>query len=198
MKKYLNKYRGQTFRLQSWDYASSAFYFVTISLKDRIHFFGEIENGKMILSEIGEIVKVEWLKTKEIRTDMNIELGEFVIMPDHFHAIIYIGDNEFNSSGGAMHCATTEHCATTKHRATTNITTEKNQFGPQSKNLASIIRGFKSSVTTWCRKNNYSDFAWQKLFYEHIIRNQQSFENISNYIINNPKNWKKDKLRKEI
>jgi hypothetical protein len=70
----------------------------------------------------------------------------------------------------------------------------KNKFGPQSKNLASIVRGFKSSVTTWCRKNNYPNFNWQPLFHDHIIRNQQSFENIQKYIFENPKKWKQDRF----
>jgi len=68
----------------------------------------------------------------------------------------------------------------------------KNQFGPQSKNLASIIRGFKIGVTKNARLIN-PDFAWQSRFYVHIIRNDESYHRITNYIKNNPKNWKEDK-----
>jgi REP element-mobilizing transposase RayT len=82
--KFKGKYRGQTFRLQTWDYSSEGLYFVTICTFDREHFFGEIKNGKMVLSEIGEIVASEWVKTPAIRPDMNLELGEFVVMPNHF------------------------------------------------------------------------------------------------------------------
>ncbi|MGM0600814.1 MAG: hypothetical protein ACQETH_13470, partial [Candidatus Rifleibacteriota bacterium] len=67
-----------------------------------------------------------------------------------------------------------------------------NRFGPQSKNLASIIRGFKSSVTTHARKNNLV-FAWQTRFYDHVIRSIDDYNRISNYIINNPANWHKDR-----
>ncbi|WP_258098375.1 transposase [Marinoscillum pacificum] len=73
-----------------------------------------------------------------------------------------------------------------------------NQFGPQSKNLASIIRGIKSSVTTQVRKmesDAFSGFAWQSRFHDHIIRDEASYQRISNYIIQNPMNWEKDKLR---
>lgn len=69
-----------------------------------------------------------------------------------------------------------------------------NKFGPQTKNLSSIIRGFKSSVTIQARniKSNY--FEWQPLFHEHIIRNNKMFDKIQHYIFNNPLNWKEDKF----
>ena len=63
-----------------------------------------------------------------------------------------------------------------------------NQFDPQSKNLASIIRGYKSSVKKYATINNI-DFVWQPRFHDHIIRNDESFHRISEYIINNPLNW---------
>lgn len=69
----------------------------------------------------------------------------------------------------------------------------KNKFGPQSQNLASIIRGFKTGVTKYARNNNI-DFAWQSRYHDHIIRDNESFERIRNYIINNPKNWNEDKF----
>jgi hypothetical protein len=75
-----------------------------------------------------------------------------------------------------------------------NRVSADNKFGPLSKNLASIIRGYKSSVTTYAHKNGIDDFAWQSRFYDHIIRNEKSFNNISEYIINNPMNWKNDKF----
>jgi len=72
----------------------------------------------------------------------------------------------------------------------------KNNFGPQSKNLASIIRGFKSSVTTNARKI-HAGFDWQPRFHEHIIRNDESYQRISEYIQNNPVNWHADKFYNE-
>ncbi|MCA1764294.1 MAG: hypothetical protein LC664_15070, partial [Flavobacteriales bacterium] len=65
----------------------------------------------------------------------------------------------------------------------------KNKFGPQSQNLASIIRGFKIGVTKNARLIN-PDFAWQPRFHDRIIRDDRAFQNISRYIVNNPKNWK--------
>jgi len=174
--------------MPNWDYGSNGMYFITICTQNREHLFGDVIGGKMQLNEIGKIVKIEWLKTFELRIDMNLQMGEFVVMPNHFHAIIIIGNNEYNTETqqrrDAMHCVSTQK------------NTTKNKFGPQSKNLASIVRGFKSAVTTYARKNGFTDFGWQSRFHDHIIRNEKSFHTISQYIINNPENWNTDKFYK--
>lgn len=181
--KYKGKYRVDSSRLRYWDYASSGIYYITICTKKRVPFFGNIKNGRMLLSELGTIANAEWVKTFEIRKDMNLTMGEYVVMPDHFHAIVIIGKNDYNSSSvdelddngrDAMHC----------------VSTYKNKFGPQSKNLASIVRGFKSAVTTIARKKGKEVFAWQERFYDRIIKDEEDFYYTSNYIANNPKNWK--------
>ncbi len=197
MKKYRNKYRIASARAQWWDYGWHAAYFVTVCTQNREHFFGEIVDGVMVLSAIGQIVESEWLKTFEMRPDMNLHMGEYVVMPNHFHAIVGIGANKYNSGRGAgRDTATTE---TTGETGTTGDTgnnakrgeTEKpkNRFGPQSKNLASIIRGFKIGVTKNARLID-PDFAWQPRFHDHIIRNDAEYRRISIYIVNNPANWK--------
>ena len=141
----------------------------------------------MQLSEIGKIAELEWLKPPQIRPDMNLELGEYVVMPNHFHGIIIIGKNEFNSKqpvGDDERCRDAMHCVSTGNEP-------QNKFAPQSKNLASIIRGFKSAVKKYATMNNIN-FAWQPRFHDHIIRDNKSFHNISEYIVNNPLNWKTD------
>ena len=70
-----------------------------------------------------------------------------------------------------------------------------NKFGPQSKNLASIVRGYKIGVTKFA-KTIHPGFAWQPRYYDHIIRNSVSLEKIQNYIYKNPINWKYDKFNK--
>jgi putative transposase len=206
---YKNKYKTTSMRLQDWDYGSEAMYFVTICTKNRKWYFGDImdpvetqsivspldlppqyQNQK--LTTIGEIAYQEWFKTPELRPDMKITLGEFIVMPNHIHGIVQIGrkvdgkDGSITGTGGdVMHHISTDHISTyTK--------TKKNKFGPQSKNLASIIRGYKSAVTTYARKQNI-DFQWQSLYYESIIRTDASLERISNYIRNNPLKWQMDK-----
>lgn len=191
---FRNKYRIESARLKHWDYGCIASYFVTICTQDRICFFGDVVNAEMHLNEIGQIVQSEWLKTFEMRPDMNLEMGEFVVMPNHFHAIIGIGENEYNTQRrDAMHGVSTMHCVSTSDNDTTAI--HKNKFGPQSKNLASIVRGFKSSVTKIARQI-HADFAWQSRFHDHIIRDQKSFDHIANYILTNPLNWPSDQFFK--
>ena len=197
MEKYQNKYRIPSARLQGYNYANAGMYFITICTANREHYFGNIvdvdgcvgrdamhcvstistQYKKMQLSEIGKIAQAEWHKTLKIRPDMNLQLDAFVVMPNHIHGIIIIGENEYNN-GGDDGPPPTEY---------------KNQFAPQSKNLASIIRGYKSSVTKQARVFGF-EFNWQTRFHEHIIRNEKSFQKIHNYIINNPENWKDDKF----
>jgi putative transposase len=159
LEKFLNKYRIPSVRWQDWNYDSPAAYFVTICTQNREHYFGEIEGEEMHLSAIGKIVETQWLRTPEVRPDMNLTLDEFVVMPNHFHGILIIGDNEFNKMtkdgpsgnkigpGGANLGDAMDGVSTNKP-----IPIAKNKFGPQSKNLGSVIRGFKSSVTTEIKK----------------------------------------------
>ncbi|MBN9349166.1 MAG: hypothetical protein J0H55_00640 [Chitinophagaceae bacterium] len=187
MDKFQNKYRISSARLQNWNYGFPGLYFITVCTKNREHYFGEITNGEMALNGLGYYVQLEWIKSPEIRPDMNLELGEFVVMPNHFHGIVIIGENEFNKQDGVVE---TQCIASLPRRPTIPPT---NKFGPQSKNLGSIMRGFKSSVTTHSKILNV-DFGWQARFHDHIIRSHDEFVRISNYILNNPRNWKDDKF----
>nr|WP_320021607.1 transposase [uncultured Draconibacterium sp.] len=201
--KFRNKYRISSARLQNWDYGRHAAYFVTICTQGREHYFGNIMDGEMQLSAIGKIAQTEWLKTFDLRPDMNLTMGEYIIMPNHFHAIIIIGENQFNTDedgggnengdgGGDGHVET--QCIASLPQTPPMPPSPANQFGPQRKNLASIIRGFKIGVTTRARKIN-PGFAWQSRYHEHIIRNNKSFERISNYIRSNPENWEADRFK---
>ncbi len=181
-----------SYRLKHWDYGNNAPYFITICTQNRKHFFGHISNGEIHLSDIGKVVETEWIKTPDIRPDMNLELGEFIIMPNHFHAILIIGKNCHD----AMRGVATRPCGPT--------ISYQNKFGPQSNNLASIIRGFKSAVTTQVKKlysgcgdatDGVPTFKWQSRFHDHIIRDAESFIRIEKYIKNNPLHWNHDKLR---
>ncbi len=190
--KFNKKYRIESARMQNWDYANEGAYFITICTKDRVQYFGEIVNGEMQLNELGNIVQTEWIRTLQLRPDMNLELGEFVVMPNHFHAIIIIGENKYNGHGDGDRRDAMHRVSTIQTTASTGTTESQNHFGPQSKNLASIVRGFKSSVTTKARKMVNVDFAWQSRYHDHIIRNSVSFENIQQYIITNPQKWLDD------
>ena len=104
MKKFNNKYRIDSTQMQHWDYSWKGSYFITICSAHREHFFGDVMDGNMELYEIGKIVTYEWIQTFKMRPDMNLTCGEFMVMPNHFHAIVTIGKNEYNRCRDAMHC----------------------------------------------------------------------------------------------
>jgi REP element-mobilizing transposase RayT len=172
------KYKGGSPRLFGYDYASEGYYFITICTRDRINYFGSINSGKIRLSEEGRIVEEEWFKTGEIRKDQRVDLDEFCIMPNHIHRIVKIGDPVLP----------------TKDNRIPFSDFKINQFGPQIKNLSSIIRGFKGSCTNRIHEYVNPDFGWQRRFYDHIIRDLTSLEKIRHYIRCNSMNWKSDEL----
>jgi len=96
MSKFKDKFRVESTRLIDWDYTTAWWYYVTICTKNHQCFFGEIKKNEGVLSEIGKIIKEEWLKTKLVRA--NIDLDEFVIMPNHIHGIIIINNVETTGS----------------------------------------------------------------------------------------------------
>ena len=183
-KLFRNKYRGQTTRLQSWDYGWNGAYFVTICTQNREHFFGKIIDGKMQLSEIGFFADKYWLEIPQHFPF--VKLGDFVVMPNHVHGIIII--DKTNDDGDVVDAQNFAHLQSPK-----SSSTKKNKFGPQSKNLASIIRGYKIGVTKNAKKINPM-WQWQSRYYDHIIRDEGSYNRISEYIINNPKKWAADKF----
>ena len=162
--------------------------FVTICTKNRECVFGEISDDKVILSPMGSIVEEEWYKTPELRS--YVVLGEAVIMPNHFHGIIFIDKSDKNTFPTIVETPAVE----TRGIVSLRQGKYKNKFGPQRHNLASIIRGLKSAITTRIKKELQTDFHWQANYYEHIIRNQESYLKIENYILNNPLLWKGDRF----
>ena len=134
-----------------------------------------------------------------------VELGAHIIMPNHMHGILIINkpNDDHNTVVQTQNIASpqqqqppkqsTDH--TTASKSKTENDQPKNQFGPQSQNLASIIRGFKIGVTKNSREIN-QEFAWQSRYHDHIIRDEKSYHNISKYIINNPLKWQEDKFYK--
>jgi putative transposase len=94
MNKYKNQYRIETTRLQTWDYSSSGWYFVTICTKDQSPILGKIMDGRVHLSPVGIIVAEEWVQTETLRP--SLYLDEWVVMPNHMHGIL--GIEEFKTS----------------------------------------------------------------------------------------------------
>jgi putative transposase len=175
-----NRHHRRSIRLKGYDYSHTGVYFITLCTYDRECLFGEIVRGTMQLNKFGEIVAEEWLKSVEIRQE--IELDNWVIMPNHFHAIVII-DRAISDRG---ECNSPESSDSSK--------SDKIQMRPRS--LSSLVTGFKSSVTRRINQNrNHSDCpVWQRNYYDHIVRDTDSWEKIFNYIDANPSNWEIDRL----
>ena len=178
MNLFRNKYRTESTRLKNWDYSKSGYYFVTICTKDKKCFFGEIENEKIILNEIGEIAHNEWGETEKIRS--NIKLDEFIVMPNHIHGILII----------AKKIASPNEETPRRGVSTERNLNHKLEWKPNS--LGSIINQFKSICTKQSRLIN-PNFAWQSRFHDHIIRDENELNQIREYIINNPLKWELDR-----
>ena len=166
----------QCYRHREYDYGSVGWYFITINTANFSQLFGKIENREMHLNQFGIIAQKEWLKTEQIRD--NVTLEEFVIMPDHFHAIISIDypKNQDNLTG---------------------------VFRSTSHTLGSIVRGYKGAVTKqlkiYASDNQIEDFPskiWQRNYYDRIIRDEKELYNVKNYILENPKRYRPRGRRK--
>jgi len=189
MEKFKGKYRSDTTRLKNWDYRWDAVYFITICTKDRESYFGEIKNGEMILSNVGVLADVFWHEIKN--HTKNVELDAFVVMPNHVHGILIINNDLVPI------CRDVACNVPTDGNAPTFGNTPINEFmssiSPKSGSVSTIIRSYKSAVTKHANRLGLP-MAWQSRFYDNIIRNNQAYSNIQNYIINNPTNWPNDKL----
>lgn len=102
MKYNPEKHHRRSIRLRGYDYSQPGAYFITICTKNRVCLFGDVVDGKMVMSPLGKIVADEWIKTGEIRH--NVDLDEWVVMPNHFHGILIIN----NRGGTARHVPTIE------------------------------------------------------------------------------------------
>lgn len=224
--KGFRKYRSETVRLKSWDYGWNGVYFVTICTHNRKCYFGDVigfktggdidnvetqnlaslrsnfdegidakknthDNLEMKLSKIGEIAETCWINIP--KHFPFVKLGEFVIMPNHVHGIIIIDKVDDGRRNTDINQAVeTQNLAALRPGKRKSL----NKFGPQSRNLASIIRGFKIGVTKNARKIK-PDFKWQPKYHDHIVRGRKDYNQISEYIRNNPSKWANDKYHNQ-
>jgi len=176
-------------RLRNFDYSLSGYYFVTICTKNRQKYFGDIIDNKMILNNYGEIIKKYWLEIPKHFN--NVELDEFVVMPNHVHGIIIIESN--NNVVGVSFMKPEIKMAIAKSNRHMVLMNQKTGLINQTPTLGLIIRYFKSKCTYEIHKNGFNNKLWQRNYYEHIIRTEYSLFKIRQYIRDNPKNWGEDR-----
>ena len=165
------KHHRRSIRLKGYDYSSNGAYYVTIVTQGREHFFGRITNQEMSLNDAGQMILKWW---NELSNKFpHVELGTEIVMPNHFHGIIFIVG------------------ADPRVRPDNTIT----ELPP----LSQIIQWFKTMTTNeYIRGVKQSDWQpfkgklWQRNYYEHIIRNEKELQQKINYIFNNPSRWDED------
>lgn len=214
-----NIHHRKSIRLKGYDYSQEGLYFITICCQNRACLFGEIINGEMILNKSGQIANDCWLEIPQHFP--NVVLHEHIIMPNHIHGIIEIktktvGAENFppnndgkiplenfppNNDGRipSENFLPNDDGNRSNDDNYSNVVNRANDNSPlrgPSKTIGSIVRGYKIGVTNWIRQNTTVYDVWQRNYYENIIRNEQSYIRISQYIINNSTKWTDDKFYK--
>jgi len=184
---FKNKYRIPSTRFLNWNYGWEGVYFITICTKDKEHYFGKIENSEIVLSNLGIIADVMMYEIKN--HSQNVEIDNYVIMPNHVHCILILNEND------EIHLCRDKAClVSTTTMESKNEPIGTNRFQNQGKNtISSIIGSYKSAVTKHAHRLGFN-FEWQSRFHDHIIRNVKEYENIFNYITENPLKWEQDKF----
>ena len=190
MEKYKNKYRIESNRRRGWNYANEGAYFITIVTANRECVFGDVVNGEIRYSQLGQIAYDEFMKSFEIRHELQI--GAFCLMPNHLHAILILDNDDFVG----MHDSVETH-------GRASLQSQSNGIAYRSpKSISSFVAQYKSSVVSryddWVdtvgmgKKYNRQNPLWQSNYHDHIIRDEQEYSKIMEYIINNPLKWNDD------
>jgi len=204
-------HRRRSIRLKGYDYSQAGMYFVTICVQKHTCLFGEIVDGEMILNDAGTMVQKWCMELSNKFSD--IMLDTYIIMPNHFHAIIVNngGVDAAAATVGADLCVCPDEnvcpdayaCPDTHVRPNTHVCPDENDKGGEhvGSPLRAVVQWFKTMTTNeyirGVKTLGWQPFdkkLWQRNYWEHIIRNDNSYQRIANYIINNPANWNNDKL----
>ncbi|HMB23328.1 MAG: transposase [Chloroflexota bacterium] len=176
------EHHRHSIRLPNYDYSQPGAYFVTIVTWHRECLFGEVVDGEMRLNKFGLVTKEQWEKLP--KRFPNIELGAFVIMPNHMHGIIVITDGR----------GTAENPSNLGSEATRRAPTREQFQKPVKGSIPTIVRSYKSAVSYRINlMRGIQDVpVWQRNYYEHIIRNDRDLQNKTDYIEANPMLWAED------
>ena len=207
-----NIHHRRSIRLKGYDYSQAGLYFITICCQDRACLFGKIIVGAslvdtqntvgqpqgigltIILNDAGKMIETEWLSLPN--RFKNIQLHEYIVMPNHFHGILQIISN---AVGVTLVVAQNEPVAQNDNEMDNDKGRPQGHAPTTDKTIGDMMDAFKSITTVeYIRgvKNMvwqpFNGKLWQRNFHEHIIRNEKSYQTISEYIINNPSQWNND------
>ena len=205
----------------TWHDYNGGRYFVTFCTKNHDLYFGDVVDGRMELSEIGEYALQCIEKIPEIND--NVAVPEFVVMPNHIHMIVIVDnpiewpddirlpqcDSPTDQNGNMMHDSgsvglsyhdSRNHDSRWEEPVIDDSQLDKNEEMQRRSNccgrLSRIIGQYKSAVTKYANEHDIS-FAWQPRFHDHIIRNWTEMNHIAQYIQNNPMKWELDRFYKK-
>ena len=178
----------KTIRLLDYDYSQPGAYFITIVTQARICLFGKVENGEMVLNDAGMMVEQV---CREVEISPRVSLGPIQVMPNHLHLIVNLGLKDYFDQESSERSI---------------VKTNENLVDyMENPSLATVIGRIKSITT--CRyiqgvKNQqwgkFSLRLWQRSYYDHVIRNEEDYEVISDYILSNPMNWNHDEENSRV
>ncbi len=173
-----------------WHNYNGGLYFVTFCTKNREHYFGEISDGKMSLTDVGNFADEQFRNVTGHYPYAEIPL--WVVMPDHIHAIVIIDNDKipyerrivgFDSVGSRR--------ATTPQEQNQQSNMSPREIANMQGWMSVVIGGIKSSITKYANSNAIP-FSWQSRFYDHIIRDTAEMNSIAEYIENNIAQWECD------
>lgn len=220
-----HKHHRKSIRLAGYDYSQAGLYFITLLCKDRAHLFGEIKNGVMQLNPIGQIAEQEWLHTEEVRENVVLHEFVIMPNHIHGIIEITFSKENNNTIGAFQSPSQTIGSIVRGYKIATikrikELLNNKDESDKDESDKGEIYKGeiYKgekdkdekdknndkgelqfapttpTTASTIIKSYNYR--IWQRNYYERIIRDEKAYINISNYIINNPKKWEKDQLKK--
>ncbi|MFT3892156.1 MAG: hypothetical protein QM730_11025 [Anaerolineales bacterium] len=185
------KHHRRSIRLKGYDYSQAGGYFVTIVAWHRECLFGEVVHGEMQLNKIGKIVEWEWLELP--KRLCYIELGASIVMPNHFHGILFFHENvRATRQGPTIVRSSKEPVQTIIDEGMDGSPVRPH--GPKTASLGAILAQFKSRAKKriWKFPEFKETPIWQRNYYEHILRNDHDLQNKTEYINANPLLWEQD------
>jgi putative transposase len=188
------KHHRRSIRLKGYDYSSEGAYYVTIVTQGRECLFGEIIDEEMYINEYGEIVQKWW---NEIPIHFsNLELGAFVIMPNHVHGIIFITtDRRGEAQSVSPRNDPNNNIQDAYDDETNNLGGDASQPPLRKPTFGQIVAYFKYQSTKEMNRietDKANTKFWQRNYYEHIIRNEKALQSKTDYIQANPLLWGED------
>lgn len=186
----------ESLRLKDYDYTQAGPYFVTTCTHNRRLLFGEVVGDRCILNRAGAVVVEEWIKTAQLRS--YVTLDEFMVMPNHLHAIIFLKPHSLAARGSSPQ----RRSDWERHDVAGSGSSpgRRSQSGPRAQSLGAVLAAFKGASARRINIARGTPGApvWQEDFYERIIRNEGELAAVRQYTFDNPRKWDLGKHNPEV